>query len=316
MTDKLKVAFCGTPDFAVPSLNKLIERGYQLTVFTQPDRPKGRNNKLVAPPVKEIALKNNIPVFQFEKIRSDEGVRTLKKFAPDLMVTAAFGQILSQENLDIPPLGCINVHASLLPKYRGAAPIQWSIIDGEEYTGVTTMMTDIGLDTGDILLKEKVKIGEDENCEELFNRLSLIGADLLVRTIDELLAGTLPRIKQDANQATRCAMLKKETGKIDFRMTSQQIHNLVRGTYSWPCAHAYMDDELVKIWVTKKVDTDYDYNKDAEPGMCVIANPKIGLFIKTGDGIIEVKELQFQGSKRMDAKSLLLGKKLQDRKFI
>jgi methionyl-tRNA formyltransferase len=205
----MKIAFLGTPEFALPSLDMLYQSGHELGVFTQPDRPVGRHAVLTPPPTKAYALEHSIPVFQFEKIRLPEGVEALKAFAPDLMVTAAFGQILSAENLAIPKYGCINVHGSLLPKYRGAAPIQWAIINGETETGITTMMTDVGMDTGDILLVDRVSIGENETAGELFERLSVLGAETLKRTITALEAGTLVRIPQVESQATKCPCLKK-----------------------------------------------------------------------------------------------------------
>ena len=191
----MRIAFCGTPDFAVPSLQMLIDEGHELALFTNPDKPKGRKGELTPPPTKVLAEKHGIPVYQFEKIRRPEGIEALRAFAPDLMVTAAFGQILSAENLSIPKYGCINVHGSLLPKYRGAAPIQWSIIEGEKITGVTTMLTDVGLDTGDMLLRREVEIGENETAGELFDRLAAIGAELLKETIECLEKGELKPIK-------------------------------------------------------------------------------------------------------------------------
>ena len=212
----MRIAFLGTPEFALPSLDMLYRAGHTLAVFTQPDRPVGRHATLTPPPTKAYALERGIPVFQFEKIRLSEGVAALQGFAPDLMVTAAFGQILSAENLAIPTYGCINVHGSLLPKYRGAAPIQWAIINGETETGITTMMTDIGMDTGDILLVDRIAIDPDETAGMLFERMAVLGAETLRRTITALEAGTLTRIPQDEAQATKCPMLKKEHGKLDF----------------------------------------------------------------------------------------------------
>jgi len=300
----MRIAFLGTPEFALPSLKMLIESGHELAVFTQPDRPIGRHGKPVPPPVKVLAEEHNIPVYQFEKIRSDEGLAALQEFAPDLMVTAAFGQLLSQANLDVPKYGCINVHGSLLPKYRGAAPIQWSVIDGEAETGITTMMTDIGMDTGDILMKSTTPIDPEETAGELYERLAVIGASLLKETITALENGTLTLTPQDAAQATKCPMLKKEHGRIDFSKTAQQVHNLVRGVNPWPGAFAMLDDAPLKIWKTKLTDKE---NPNLPIGTCV-GDGKTGLFLQCSDGLIEVLTVQAAGGKRLDGKTFLRGK--------
>ncbi len=307
----MKIAFLGTPDFAVPSLQLLIDRGYTLALFTNPDRPKGRHGALTPPPTKELALRHGIPVYQFEKIRRPEGVAALRAFAPDLMVTAAFGQILSQENLDIPPMGCVNVHGSLLPKYRGAAPIQRAIIDGETITGITTMLTEAGLDTGPILLQEATPIGENETAGALFERLATLGAQLLGKTIDGLVAGSLRPVPQDEALATHCSMIKKEDGRIDFSQSTAQIHNLVRGMNPWPTAFGELEGVPVKIWETRK-------GKEGSfgpIGQCVIADPKEGLFVQAGDGLLEICTLQFPGGKRMEAKAALRGRPLAGKRF-
>ena len=299
----MRIAFLGTPEFALPPLEMLIQSGHELALFTQPDRPVGRHSRLVAPPAKQLAQQNGIPVFQFEKIRSAEGIEALSAFAPDLMVTAAFGQLLSQANLDIPRLGCINVHGSLLPKYRGAAPIQWAIVNGEAVTGVTTMMTDIGMDTGDILLMEETPILPDETTDELAKRLSVLGAALLKRTIEQLESGTLPRRPQDASRATKCVMLRKEHGKIDFGRPAKQVHDLVRGMNSWPGAFAFHGDVTVKIWRTRQSD---ECASSAAPGVC-FGDPKRGLFVMCADAPLEILELQLPGGKRLDGKTFLRG---------
>lgn len=310
----MRIAFLGTPDFAIPSFQMLIDQGHTLALFTNPDRPKGRHGALTPPPTKVLAQKYGIPVYQFEKIRRPEGVAALKEFAPELMVTAAFGQILSQENLDIPTLGCVNVHGSLLPKYRGAAPIQWAIIQGEEVTGVTTMLTEAGLDTGPILLMEQTPIGPDETAGELFGRLAALGARLLEKTIQGLEAGSLIPIPQDNAQATHCTMIKKEDGRMDFNKSAAQLHNLVRGTNPWPVAWCLLEDTPVKIWETRKTGRTAD--KFCAPGTCVIADPKAGLFVQTGDGLLQITSLQFPGGKRMDAKAALLGRPLAGKRFV
>lgn len=310
----MKIAFLGTPEFAIPSLEMLIEEGHDIVVFTQPDRPKDRGHGLAMPPVKALALERNLPVFQFKRIRDSEGISALKQFSPDLMVTAAFGQLLSKENLDIPKYGCINVHGSLLPKYRGAAPIQWAIINGERITGVTTMMTDIGMDTGDILLKAETEIGEDETYGELYTRLSKLGAELLKKTISELVNGKLIRTKQDGAMATKSSMIAKKDALIDFSKTTDEIHNFVRGLNPAPCAYASLDGQNVKIFKTAKLDSSESFDS-AVPGECVIASAKQGLIVKTGDGVIEIIELQFSNSKRMNAKAALNSKKLKGSVF-
>ena len=300
----MRIAFLGTPEFALPSLRMLIAEGHELAVFTQPDRPKDRGHGLAMPPVKQLAIENGIPVFQFERIQSSEGVEALRNFAPNLMVTAAFGQLLSQENLSIPEYGCINVHGSLLPKYRGAAPIQWSIIEGSTTTGVTTMMTDIGMDTGDILLARETEIYPNETYGELYDRLADMGADLLKETLENLAAGTLVRAPQDPDKATRCSVIKKEHALVDFTRSAQQVHNLVRGLNPAPIAYAMLNGQAVKILKTALCPGLGSYESCAA-GECVIANAKRGLFVKTGDGMIEIVELQFPNAKRMSAKAAL-----------
>ena len=303
----MRIAFLGTPEFALPSLEMLRTSGHTLAVFTQPDRPVGRHATLTPPPTKAYALEHNIPVYQFEKIRLPEGVAALRDFAPDLMVTAAFGQLLSAENLAIPKYGCINVHGSLLPKYRGAAPIQWAIIDGETETGITTMMTAIGMDTGDILLVDKIAIDPDETAGELFERMAVLGAETLRRTISALEAGTLVRIPQDESQATKCPMLKKEHGKLVFSQSAASIHNRVRGTNPWPGAYALLDGEVIKIHKTQKTDLAIG----EEPLGILKGSAKSGLFVRCADGWLEIVELQATGGKRMRAKDYLLGRSLE-----
>jgi len=307
----MRVAFLGTPDFALPPFQLLIDRGYELALFTNPDRPKGRRGELTPPPTKVLAERHGIPVYQFEKIRRPEGVEALKAFAPELMVTAAFGQILSQENLAIPKHGCINVHGSLLPKYRGAAPIQWSIINGEKITGVTTMLTDVGLDTGDILMMRETPIGENETAGELFDRLSVMGAELLGETIDALLAGALKRIPQDHAAATKCGMITKEMGRLSFNQPAQRVHDMVRGLNPWPVAYASLGGENIKIWRTRLTGR----ASGAAPGVCVSADAKNGVFVQTADELIELVEIQFPGAKRMSAKAAALGRAMEGRVF-
>ena len=308
----MRIAFLGTPEFALPSLDMLRKSGHTLAVFTQPDRPVGRHATLTPPPTKAYALEHGIPVYQFEKIRLPEGVAALKSFAPDLMVTAAFGQILSAENLAIPKYGCINVHGSLLPKYRGAAPIQWAIINGESETGITTMMTDIGMDTGDILLVDHIAIDPDETAGELFSRMAALGAETLSNTITALEAGTLVRTPQDESQATKCPMLKKEHGKLDFSKSAVSVHNRVRGTNPWPGAYALLGEEPLKIHQTRRSDLPIG----SEPVGILKGNAKSGLFVRCADGWLEIVELQAIGGKRLSAKDYLAGKALEGKVLV
>ncbi|MBR0290472.1 MAG: methionyl-tRNA formyltransferase [Selenomonadaceae bacterium] len=296
--DKLKVIFMGTPDFAVPSLAALIDKTEILCVVTQPDRPKGRGHKLQPPPVKIFAEENNLRVIQPVKVKAPEVVETLAEFKPDLIVVVAFGQILSQKILDIPKFGCINVHASLLPKYRGAAPIEWAIINGEKVTGITTMQMDAGLDTGDILLKSEVKIPDEMILPELRERLMTVGADLLLKTLYKLQRGELQPIKQDDSLSTYAPLLKKETGLIDWKKSAREIHNLIRGLYGSARAGKF------KIWRTKISD------ENLLPGEIKIIGEKF--FVGTGDGSLEILEIQAPNSKKLNAADFLRGNKVGD----
>ena len=299
----MRVVFLGTPDFGVPSLQALVNAGHQVVgVFTQPDKPKGRGNKMLPSPVKVCAQGLGIPVFQPVKIRVD-GVDDLRSLQPDLCVTAAFGQILSQEILDIPKLGTINVHSSLLPKYRGSAPINWAIIQGETVTGVTTMLTDKGLDTGDILLKKEVEILPGETAEELTSRLAPIGAELLVETIRRLEAGTCPREKQNEADMSYFPMLKKEMGEMDWRMPAKQIVCRVRGLTPWPGTwFTWENGEVMKVWRAEEAE-----NPGLEPGRIIQADAKAGLIIAAGERAVKILEVQVQGGKRMNATDYLRG---------
>ena len=297
----MRIAFLGTPEFALPSLAMLIARGDILCVFTQPDRPVGRKAVLTPPPVKTLAQEHGVPVQQFEKIRSAEGVAAMEAFAPDLCVTAAFGQFLSKKNLAIPKFGTINVHGSLLPKYRGASPIQSAIVNGETETGVTTMLTVLGMDAGDILLQRSTPIGENETYGELSERLANLGADLLKETLDALEAGTLCPVPQDAEQATVCHMLSKEDGRIDFTRSKQAIHDLVRGTNPWPTAFALLDGQPLKIWETRMTDVSFDL----PTGTAAVQNGRP--YVQCADGALEILSLQASGKKRMDAQTFLRG---------
>ncbi|MBR0261844.1 MAG: methionyl-tRNA formyltransferase [Selenomonadaceae bacterium] len=296
--DKLKVIFMGTPDFAVPSLAALIDKTEVLCVVTQPDRPKGRGHKLQPPPVKIFAEENNLRVIQPLKVKAPEVVEELAELKPDLIVVTAFGQILSQKILDIPRFGCINVHASLLPKYRGAAPIEWAMINGEQVTGITTMQMNAGLDTGDILLKSEVKISDDMILPELQERLMTVGADLLLKTLYKLQSGELQPIKQDDSQSTYAPLLKKDTGLIDWKKSAREIHNLIRGLYGRARAGKF------KIWRTKLAE------EKLSPAEIKIVGEKF--LVGTGDGSLEILEIQAPNSKKLSAPEFLRGNKVGD----
>ncbi len=292
----MKIVFMGTPEFAVPSLDMLVREGYDIAaVVTQPDKPKGRGKKLAAPPVKEYALEKGIEVLQPEKIKTGDFVDQLRNIAPDLLVTAAYGKILSRELLDIPPLGCINVHASLLPKYRGAAPINWCIINGEKVTGVTTMLTDEGMDTGDILLKRQVEITDDMTAGELHDKLSVIGAEVLKETLIKLREGTLERIPQNHEEATYAPMIDRSIGEIDWNKSAWEIHNLVRGTNPWPGAYTFYKGDRMKVWKTRVAEGEYTRSK---PGtICKITKEE--LIVETGEGFLSILEIQFDCCRKM-----------------
>ncbi|MBQ4403609.1 MAG: methionyl-tRNA formyltransferase [Selenomonadaceae bacterium] len=294
--DKLKVIFMGTPDFAVPSLAALTDKTEIICVVTQPDRPKGRGHKFQPPPVKVFAEENNLRVIQPLKVKAPEVVAELAALKPDLIVVVAFGQILSQKILDIPRFGCINVHASLLPKYRGAAPIEWAMINGETVTGITTMQMNAGLDTGDILLQSEVKISEEMILPELRERLMTVGADLLLKTLYKLQNGELQPIKQDDSLSTYAPLLKKDTGLIDWKKSARAIHNLVRGLYGGARAGKF------KIWRTRLAE------EKLLPGEIKIASGKF--FVGTGDGSLEILEIQAPNAKKLNAADFLRGNKV------
>ena len=299
-----RIIFMGTPDFAMESLSALYDAGHEiLAVITNPDRPKGRGMKLVASPVKEYALSKNLQVFQPEKVRSNvEFINSLQEMRPDFICVVAYGKILPKEILDIPSKGCINVHGSLLPKYRGAAPIQWAVLNGDKETGITTMYMDVGMDTGDMILTEKVEIADTETTGELWARLAKIGGQLLVKTIAEIEAGTAPRIKQP-EEFSMAPMLSKDMAKIDWENKGvQEIINLIRGLNPIMGAYTIIGGKKTKIWKAEKVDNAVDILPDVaqfENGDIVYANDKVGLFIKAKDGILSILEIQPENSKRM-----------------
>jgi methionyl-tRNA formyltransferase len=300
----MRIAFMGTPEFAVPSLTALLDAGYEVAgAFCQPDRNKGRGNKLAVPPVKMLALERGVPVFQFERLRAPEGVAALQALRADLVVTAAFGQILSQALLDIPPMGTVNVHASLLPAYRGPAPINWCLMRGETVTGVTTMLTDAGIDTGDMLMRQPVGVRPDETAGELSQRLAPIGAELLLRTLRAMERGDCPREPQDHDAATRHPMLRKETGRIDWNEPAKRIVDLIRGVDPWPGAFAAHGSNIYKIWRAEVC----ELSANGQPGTVLSADAKGGLVVAAGQGAVRVLIVQAPGAKRMPSADYLRG---------
>ena len=297
-----RVIFMGTPDFAVPCLAALHAACEVIGVVTQPDKPRGRGQKLVPSPVKSWAGKHGLPVWQPEKAKREDFIACLEEQKPDVIVVVAFGQILPQRILDIPRYGCINVHASLLPRYRGAAPMQWCVINGEEKTGVTTMFMDAGLDTGDMLLKAEFPIGTDTTFEEVHDGLMNLGAGLLIETLEQMSDGRLVRTPQ-TGESNYAPMLTKETGRIDWQKSAQEIHNLVRGLDSWLGAYTMLAVKTYKIWRTCLTARD----TTAEPGTVLAADKKKGLFVAAGDAELEILELQAPGKKRMRAVDYLNG---------
>ncbi len=297
----MKIVFMGTPEFAVPSLKALCDNGYEVVgVFTQPDRPKGRGNKVIASPVKQVAVEKGIPVFQPVRIRKD-GVEDLRSLAPDLCVTAAFGQILSQEILDVPRIGTVNVHASLLPRHRGSAPINWAILQGDETVGVTTMMTDKGIDTGDMLLKAETAYIPGETAGELTLRMADLGAKLLIDTLHAVEAGTLQRIPQDHENMTYDPMLTKEMGVIDWNAPAKDIVNRIHGLNPWPGCSTLVDGGRLKLLRAEAV------SGAGQPGEILAADPKQGLIIAAGESAVAVTQLQAPGGKPMNSKDYLRG---------
>lgn len=308
----MKVIFMGTPDFAVGTLEAVIAAGHEVVLaVTQPDKPKGRGKSMQAPPVKECAAAHQIPVYQPVRIREAECIAYLKEFQPDIMIVAAFGQILPKEILEMPKYGCVNVHASLLPKYRGAAPIQWAVINGDAVSGVTTMRMDAGLDTGDMIEKAEVVLAEDETGGSLFDRLAEVGAKLCVHTIQAIEDGTAVYTKQNEAEATHVGMIKKQMGNIDWMQPAVTIERLIRGLNPWPSAYTKLNGKTLKIW-RAAVEAGGDA-KDA--GKVVTANKK-ELKIQTGDGILSLLEVQLEGKKRMDIEAFLRGYEVMEQTIL
>lgn len=299
----MDILFMGTPDFAVPTLKTLIDSEHQVIgVVTQPDKPKGRSGKMVPSPVKEAAVKAGIAVFQPEKVRDEAFLHILRELNPDVIVVVAFGQILPVQILELPQYGCLNVHASLLPKLRGAAPIQWSVIQGDKESGVTIMQMDEGLDTGDILMVEKYQLEEKETGGSLFEKLSTLGGPLILKVLEQAEKGMLRPVPQEEEEHTYAKMLSKATGEMDFQKSAVELERLIRGLNPWPSAYTWLDGKMLKIW-------DADVTKDAtgqQPGTVIVVD-KTSFTIQTGDGGLQVHVLQLEGKKRMEADAFLRG---------
>ncbi|WP_066453004.1 methionyl-tRNA formyltransferase [Anaerotruncus rubiinfantis] len=296
----MRIVFMGTPDFAVPCLARLIADGHEIAgVFTQPDKPKGRGMKLCPPPVKELALERNLPVYQPEKMKDGAALQILRELKPELIVVVAFGRILPKDILDLPPYGCINVHGSLLPRYRGAAPIQWSVLNGDETAGVTTMYLAEGLDTGDMILKKETPVGPEETSGELFDRLSVLGAEALSETVALIAAGKARRTPQDDSLSCYAPMLTKQDAKIDFTKSAREVHNLVRGMSPWPVAHTTLDGKTLKVHRTRTAEGSGAPGEVLEDGRRLV--------VACGEGAVEFLEIQAEGSRRMAAADYLRG---------
>ena len=309
----LNILFMGTPDFAKESLEKLYNSNHNIIgVVTNPDRPKGRGMKMIVSPVKEFALDKNLEIYQPEKVKQNiEFINQIKTLNPDIICVVAYGKILPKEILEIPKLGCINLHGSLLPQYRGAAPIQWSVINGDKITGVTTIYMNETMDAGDMILKKEVQIGEEETTGQLWERLSKIGADLLLETIDKIEKGTATRVKQEG-EYTIAPMLDKQMANIDWEnKTAKQIKDLVRGLNPIMGAYSYYEGKKIKFWKVK-INEDINVGKDIKNGTILVSDDKKGLFIKTKDGVIEVEEIQGENAKRMNICDFLRGNTIQE----
>ena len=302
----MRIIFMGTPDFAVPCLQKLIDAGHDICgVFTQPDKPKGRGYTLMPPPVKELALQHGLTVYQPTTLRDDEVQQLIADLQPELIVVVAYGKLLSKAVLDIPPRGCVNVHGSLLPKYRGAAPIQWTVLNGDAIAGVTTMFMGEGLDTGDMLLKAETPVGENETSGELFERLCHLGADLIIDTIEALKDETITPIPQNEEEASYASMLSKKDSPIDWNKTAQQVHNQVRGLSPWPVANTVYHGKQLKIHQTLVASKEH-----GNPGDIIEKNNKF--FVCCGDGAVELVTVQYEGGKRMSARDFFRGRPLKE----
>ncbi len=308
----MNVIFMGTPGFAVPTLQKLHESTHNIVlVVTQPDKPFGRGKKLKKSEVKETAEQLELRIFQPDKIKKQENIDVLKSYNPDVIVVVAYGQLLSKEILTMPKYGCINVHASLLPELRGAAPLNWAIINGETKTGITTMQMDVGLDTGDMLLKTEVEIDENMNAGELHDILMHKGADLLIETLDKLEKNQLAPQKQDDSLSNYAPMFNNENRRINWSLTAKNIHDLIRGLSPWPAAYFTMDEKTVKVYKSSYMSDDSDY----EPGYVIKANNE-GIFVKAKDGIVILKEIQMPGKNKMSVEAYLRGNKFPEKRIL
>lgn len=303
----MKIVFMGTPDFAVPTLQMLIDEGHEISlVVTQPDKPKGRGNKETMPPVKELALKYELPVSQPVRVKTDEAFyNNIKALNPDLIIVVAFGQILPENILEIPKLGCINIHGSLLPKYRGAGPIQWSVINGESVTGVTIMYMDKGMDTGDMLYKKEIHLDPKETSQTLHDKMMYIGAEALKEAMPLIVAGGEGREKQNTEQATHAPMLSKALGEIDWNKSAKSIDCLIRGLNPWPAAYTYYEGQCIKVWDVDVITENSNY----EAGTIAKVD-KEGMHIQTGEGQLVIKEMQAPNKKRMAVSEYIKGNKI------
>lgn len=299
----MNIVYMGTPDFAVPALEKLIKKYNVTAVVTQPDKPKGRGKKIIFSPVKELALKNNIEVFQPEKVKDENFIKEMEKLNPDIIVVAAYGQILNEKILNLPKYGCINIHGSLLPKYRGAAPIQWSIINGEEKTGVTIMYMEKGLDTGDMILKKEILINKEDTYGSVHDKMSLVGAEAVIEAIEMIEKGNVNAQKQDDTLSSYAVMISKDIGHIDWNKNSNEIINLIRGLNPAPIAYTFYKDEVLKIWEAEQICCELEMKN----GEIIDVMPKKGILVKTNDSAILIKEIQQKGGKKMSCPDYLRG---------
>ena len=318
----MKIIFMGTPDFAVSTVDALKEAGHEIVlVVTQPDKPKGRGNKMQFSDVKVWAVEHDIPVFQPKRIREPECIETLRGYDADLCVVAAFGQILPKEILEMPKYGCINVHASLLPKYRGAAPIQWAVLNGDKVSGITIMQMGVGLDDGDILTQREVELAADETGGSLFDRLAVVGGELCVETIDLIAKGQVQPIPQKEEEATHVGMIKKELGRISFADPAEKIERYIRGLNPWPCAFTTYGGKSMKLYGASCYDSveaflemhpagKHAKQMDAQPGQIAYSDAK-HVLVKTGEGYLSLEELQLEGKKRMLIEDFLRGHQME-----
>ena len=317
----MKIVFMGTPDFAVSIADALYESGHEIVLcVSQPDKPKGRSGELQFPDVKKWAVERDIPVFQPERIRRPEAIEELKKYPADIAVVAAFGQILPEEILNMYPYGCVNVHASLLPKYRGAAPIQWAVINGEATTGVTTMQMGVGLDDGDILLQKEIEIASDETGGGLFDKLAVLGGQLITETLEGLEQGTITPIPQNESEATHVGMIKKELGRIDFDRPAVEVEYLIRGLNPWPSAYTSLSGKTLKLWKAEVIDGDNSAFVSVSDGLksettlrpgTIVGVDSDAIYVACNPRILKITELQLEGKKRMSTADFLRGRSVE-----